>query len=86
MSRFEVYVVPLSSNPGPDGRHGGLPRLRVKSPPTGGRANGEAEKTLSDLLRVRVRLVAGGRSRRKVFEADETKSVMDLRLVKAFGR
>jgi hypothetical protein len=66
--RFDVYVIPRSSRPGPDGRHGGLARLRVSAPPEGGRANAEAVRVLSKALRSPVRIVAGAASRRKVVE------------------
>ena len=74
MPRFDVYVVPRSKRPGPDGRHNGVPRLRVTSPPTDGRANSEAERSLSELLGSRVRLTGGGRSRRKTFEIERLPS------------
>ena len=86
MTRFAIYVVPGSTRPGPDGRYGGLPRLRVKAPATDRRANAEAERVLSELLSTQVRLVAGGRSRRKVFEADDEKPALDGRLRRIFGR
>ena len=70
MTRLTVHVVPGSSKPGPDGRHGELPRLRVRSQPTDGRANAEAERLLAKLYRARVSLVSGTRSRRKTFEVD----------------
>jgi uncharacterized protein YggU (UPF0235/DUF167 family) len=84
-SRFQVYVVPRSSKPGPDGRHDGLPRIRVKSPPTGGRANEEAERALGELLATRVTLVAGAGSRRKTFEAAQPKAVLQARIRSIFG-
>ena len=68
--RFEVHVVPRSPRPGPDGRHDGVPRLRVSAPPDGGRANEEVERLLGELLGCRVRVVGGRRSRRKLLEAD----------------
>jgi hypothetical protein len=82
---FEVHVVPLSSQPGPAGRHGGVPRLRVKAPPTDGRANAEAEELLSDLLGARVRIVGGTQARRKRFEVDEGRSETEERLRSVFG-
>lgn len=78
-------MVPGSHRPGPDGRHGGLARIRVKAPPTDGRANAEAERILSDALGIRVRLVAGGRARRKTFEAEATKAALDSLLGRVFG-
>lgn len=84
-SRFDVYVVPRSSVAGPSGRHGGIPRLRVKSPPAGGRANQEAERTLTVLLGDRVRLTGGARSRRKVFDIELDQTELDARLRRVFG-
>ena len=86
MARFEVHVVPHAKRPGPYGWHGGLPRLRVSSPASDGLANAEAERLLSDLLRVRVRLVGGTRSRRKRFDVDLDADDLDRRLRDAFPR
>jgi uncharacterized protein YggU (UPF0235/DUF167 family) len=86
MPRFDVYVVPRSKRPGPDGRHDGVPRLRVTSPPADGRANSEAERSLSELLGGRVRLTGGGRSRRKTFEIESLSTrAMEEILRQAFG-
>lgn len=86
MSRAEIHVVPGSPRPGPDGRHGGIPRLRVRAPARDGRANAEAEQVLSRVLAVRVRVVSGARSRRKVVEADLPAEVLRRRLEAVFGR
>lgn len=86
MPRFDVYVVPRSRRPGPDGRYDGVPRLRVTSPPAEGRANSEAERSLSELLGGRVRLTGGGRSRRKTFEIESlSSSKLEDRLRRTFG-
>jgi uncharacterized protein YggU (UPF0235/DUF167 family) len=85
LARFEVYVSPRSSRPGPDGRHGGVPRLRLSAPASEGRANAEAERALSDLIGVKVRLVGGGRSRTKTFEADIGREPLSDRLGAVFG-
>jgi uncharacterized protein YggU (UPF0235/DUF167 family) len=80
-----VYVVPGATRPGPDGRHGGVPRLRVASPPAEGRANAEAERLLADVLRASVRLSSGARSRRKRFDTDLAAGVLERRLTEIFG-
>jgi uncharacterized protein YggU (UPF0235/DUF167 family) len=80
VSRFDVFVVPRSNNPGPHGWHGGLPRLRVKSPPADGAANDECERRLTELLGTRVTLVRGGQSRKKTFEVDLLRGELDARL------
>jgi uncharacterized protein YggU (UPF0235/DUF167 family) len=85
LARFDVHVVPGSRRPGPDGRYGGLPRVRVKAPATDGRANAEAERVLADLLKTTVRLVAGARSRRKTFEAAGSRYALDARIRGVFG-
>jgi uncharacterized protein YggU (UPF0235/DUF167 family) len=85
MTRFEVYVVPRATRPGPDGRHGGVPRLRVASPPTDGRANAEVERVLGRLLGCRVRLTGGLRSRRKRVEVALSSGEVERRLVRGFG-
>lgn len=84
-SRFEVYVVPRSTRPGPDGRHGGLPRLRVSSPPVEGRANAEVERLLREALGAPVRVVRGERGRVKLAEADLDPETLARRLSDAFG-
>ena len=85
MARFEVHVVSRASRPGPDGRHGGLPRLRVAAAPEDGRANAEAEKTLAKLLDASVTLVGGARSRRKMFETDLSEPALRAQLTEVFG-
>jgi uncharacterized protein YggU (UPF0235/DUF167 family) len=76
--------VPRASNAGAAGRHDGIPRLRVKSPPADGRANAEAEKLLSKILGVRVALVGGASSRRKTFEVNLSPAALRARLDEAF--
>jgi uncharacterized protein YggU (UPF0235/DUF167 family) len=83
--RFDVYVVPRSSRPGPDGRFDGLPRVRVRSAPEDGKANAEVERVLRKVLGGPVRLVGGGRSRRKSLESDLPAAELAARLKAAFG-
>jgi uncharacterized protein YggU (UPF0235/DUF167 family) len=83
-SRFDVYLVPGSSRPGPDGTFDGRPRLRVRASPTKGRANQEAERVLSRLLKAPVTLVGGSRSRRKTFETDLAPGELALRMASVF--
>jgi len=83
VARVVVHVVPRSSKPGPDGWHDGVPRLRVSAPPADGKANDEAVRLLSDILCANVRLVAGAKSRRKVFEVNVND--LDRRIVAIFG-
>jgi uncharacterized protein YggU (UPF0235/DUF167 family) len=85
MARFEVHVVAGAKRPGPYGWHGGLPRLRVSSPASDGRANAEAEKLLSEIIGARVELIGGMRSRRKRFEVDLASEQLETRLRLAFG-
>jgi uncharacterized protein YggU (UPF0235/DUF167 family) len=85
MPTFVVHVVPGSSRAGADGTRDGVPRLRVKSPPTDGRANAEAEKLLGRLLGARVGLVHGARARRKTFSAELTRGELEARLREVFG-
>lgn len=66
--KIEVWVVPGSSRPGLAGMHDGKLRIRVSSPPEGGRANREAADLLGEALGRPARLVRGISSRRKVFE------------------
>jgi uncharacterized protein YggU (UPF0235/DUF167 family) len=81
---FEVHVVPHSNRAGPYGWHGGLPRLRVSSPASDGKANAEAERLLSDLVAARVQLVGGMRSRRKRFDVALEQDDLARRLRDAF--
>lgn len=85
MAIFEVHVVPHAKRAGAYGWHGGLPRLRVSSPASDGLANAEAERLLSGLVRARVHLVGGARSRRKRFEVDLALDELNRRLRAAFG-
>lgn len=68
---LEVWLVPRSSRPGPAGLHGGRLKLRVSSPPEGGRANREAVMLLAGLLDTRVILEKGMTSRAKTFRIAE---------------
>ncbi len=64
-----LHVQPRARRPGPAGLHGGVLKLRLKSPPEGGRANAEAVGLLAELLgipRNRVELVRGFTSRDKL--------------------
>jgi uncharacterized protein (TIGR00251 family) len=64
-----LHVQPRSRRPGPAGLHGGALKLRLKSPPTDGRANAEAVELLAGLLGVprnRVELVRGFTGRDKL--------------------
>lgn len=84
-SRFDVHVIPRSSRPGPDGRHGGVPRLRVKAAPTGGKANEEVERALTKILGSPASLVSGASSRRKTLQCDLGAEDLRSRLRAAFG-
>jgi uncharacterized protein YggU (UPF0235/DUF167 family) len=85
VTRFEVHVVPHAKRAGPYGRHGGVPRLRVSSPASDGLANAEAERLLTAVVGVGVRLVGGARSRRKRFDVELTAGELERRLTEAFG-
>jgi uncharacterized protein len=85
-SLFDVYVVPRSSRPGPDGRHDGLPRLRVNAPPADGKANAEVERRLRDLLGAAVSVVRGGTARVKTCSVELDAEVLAARLTDVFGR
>ena len=63
-----VWVVPGASRSAVDGLHGEHVKVRVSSPPEGGRANAEVERLLSGLLGSPVRIVRGMKTRSKVFE------------------
>ncbi|HZD22778.1 MAG TPA: DUF167 domain-containing protein [Acidimicrobiia bacterium] len=63
-----VWVVPGSSRSVIDGEHGGRIKIRVSSPPEGGKANDEVARLLTELLGGQVRLKSGMRGRSKVFE------------------
>jgi uncharacterized protein len=67
-----VWVVPGSSRAAIDGRHGGRLKIRVTSPPEGGKANADVARLLSDVLDAKVTLRAGMRTRSKVFEVSKT--------------
>jgi len=57
----------------------------VKSPPTDGRANAEAEKLLRRLLGSRVVLVRGANARRKTFSTGLTRAELETQLRDVFG-
>ncbi|MGB8361999.1 MAG: DUF167 domain-containing protein [Acidimicrobiia bacterium] len=63
-----VWVVPGASRAAIDGLHGDRLKLRVTSPPEGGRANDEAAHVLQSAIGQRVTLVSGMRSRAKLFQ------------------
>ena len=85
MARITCHVVPRSSRAGPDGRHDGIPRLRLVSPPADGKANAEAERLLTDLLGAKATLVTGATSRRKTFEIALDEAEVARRVHDAFG-
>jgi uncharacterized protein len=86
VTRFDVHVVPRSPQTRPDGWHGGLPRLRLKAPPSEGRANAAATKALTDLLGAQVTLVSGQRSRHKIFSVDLDEARLAEVLSRVFGQ
>jgi len=47
--------------------------VRVKEPPTKGKANKAVVKLLSEYFNARVRIVSGTKSRRKIVEIEETR-------------
>lgn len=77
---LHVWVVPGSSRRGLAGIHGEKLKLRVASPPEGGRANKEAKELLESTLGMDVELVRGMSSRHKVFKVAATAD--DARLVR----
>ncbi|HUU57144.1 MAG TPA: DUF167 domain-containing protein [bacterium] len=73
MAKLEVEVAPRSRKPGVVGRRGGALRVRVASPPEGGRANKELVALVARFLGVRrgaVSVVRGATSRRKLLEVE----------------
>ena len=78
-------MVPQSARSGPDGRHGGTPRLRVRSAPEEGKANEEVERVLSRELGAGARVVRGARGRRKIVEVDLPPAALEARLRRSFG-
>jgi uncharacterized protein (TIGR00251 family) len=67
-----VWVVPGSSRAVIDGRHGDRLKVRVTSPPKGGKANNEVVRLLSDVLGTKVEIRSGMRGRSKLFEVSKT--------------
>jgi len=63
-----VWVVPGASRAAIDGLYGDRVKVRVTSPPEGGRANDEATRLLRSALGQQVSLVSGMRSRAKLFQ------------------
>lgn len=63
----------------------GIPRLRVEAPPSEGRAKAGAQKVLTKLLGLPVRLVGGAQSRRKRFEADRRGAMLEAKLRDVFA-
>lgn len=73
MAKLEVEVAPRSRKPGVVGRRGGALRVRVASPPEGGRANKELVALVARFLGVKrgaVSVVRGATSRRKLLEVE----------------
>lgn len=68
-----VWVVPGASRSSVDGLHGDHLKVRVTSPPEGGRANAEVEKLLTEVLDSPVRIIRGMRGRSKLFEVSHTR-------------
>lgn len=67
-AQIDVWVVPGASRDAIDGTREGALRIRVSAPPEKGRANDAAAGLLQRALSTRrVRLLRGGRSRRKTF-------------------
>jgi uncharacterized protein (TIGR00251 family) len=62
-----VWVVPGASRSQLVGLHGDKLKIRVVAPPEGGRANAEVISVLTEALGTDVELVAGSRSRSKMF-------------------
>jgi uncharacterized protein (TIGR00251 family) len=65
---ISVWVVPGASRAAIDGLYGDKVKIRVTSPPEGGRANEEAGRILESVIGRPVTLVRGMRSRAKVFQ------------------
>lgn len=64
-------MTPRASRPGVGGRHGETWRIRVSSPPEGGRANAAVLALLADVLgvpRARLELLRGAAGREKLVE------------------
>lgn len=67
-----VWAVPGASRSAIDGLHGGRVKIRVTSPPEGGRANQEIAELLEKRLGSKVGIKSGMRGRSKVFEVFQT--------------
>jgi uncharacterized protein (TIGR00251 family) len=65
---LDVWIVPGASRSEISGTHGDRLKVRVVSPPEGGRANREVESVLSEALGMGVELTRGMRSRAKTFK------------------
>jgi uncharacterized protein len=67
-----VWAVPGASHSAINGLHGGRVKIRVTSPPEGGRANQEIAGLLEKRLGSKVGIKSGMRGRSKVFEVFQT--------------
>jgi uncharacterized protein (TIGR00251 family) len=65
---LHVWIVPGASSSGFAGVHGDKLKVRVTSPPEGGRANDELAGLLEDALGFRLTMIRGISARHKVFE------------------
>lgn len=82
--KIEVYIQPRASRTEIAGRHDGAIKIRIASPPVDNAAN----RTLIEFVAARlgiakgkVRIVAGGSSRRKLLEIDDaTAAAIDAAL------
>lgn len=71
--RIVIHVVPRARRTEVAGTHGDAIRIRVAAPPADGAANAALLRFLAEQLRVpasRIRIVAGGTSRRKIIEVE----------------
>jgi uncharacterized protein (TIGR00251 family) len=72
-ARITLLVSPSAARTEVVGPHGEGWKVRVAAPPERGRANDAVILLVADVLRIptaAVRVVAGSRSRRKIFEID----------------
>ncbi len=78
--RLDLKVVPKASRDRIVGWYGARLKIQVRAAPERGKANQAVEELLSDVLGMRVRIIAGAASPLKTAEVDASEDLVRARL------